>query len=343
MPDPQSVYRRIRKNGWKTILWTSFNVLGGTPVAKEFARHFVKTPKGDLFRFGLNPDTGRHSVLWDLTNPRAYEAFAGRLRAFADEYGFDGYKFDMGDPFNFNKTGGYAFADRRATPSDYTRLYATLAERFPYHEFRIGYCSGGKPIVQRLADTSHEWSFLKRMSTDVQVGGLLGSPYVVPDMIGGGQESDWKKPDFKPDEKLFVRMAAIQALQPLMQFSVAPWRVLSAEGNALCRTYAELHVKTAPYILKEVAKTAKTGEPLVRMMEYAYPHQGFARQMTQYMLGDDLLVAPVCSPDDSVVVELPKGRWTDDLGELHVGPKTLNLKDVPLARLPHYWREGRKD
>lgn len=336
VPDPKALVARIHRNGWKALLWTSFNIRGETPVAKEFEKYCVKTTQCKTYHFKPGPN-GRYSVVWDLTDPKAYEVFAGRLRAFADEIGFDGYKFDMGDPFNFTKFGGgYVFADRKATPSDYTRLYATLAERFPYHEFRIGYCSGGKPIIQRLADKSHTWDHLKRMSTDVQAGGLLGSPYCVPDMIGGGQESDWKKSGFKPDEKLFVRMAAIQAMQPLMQFSVAPWRVLSAEGNAICKCYAELHVKMAPYILEEVAKTAKTGEPLVRMMEYAYPHQGFARTMTQFMLGDRYLVAPVCEPDDSVVVELPAGRWRDDLGELHVGPKKLNLEKVPLDRLPHY-------
>lgn len=338
MPDPRGLLARVHGNGWKALLWTSFNILSNTPPAREFSRHLVKTSAGGDFLL-----RGGRSVVWDLTDPKAFEACAARLAAFRDEFGFDGYKFDMGDPFNFTFVGDYVFRDKRKEPVDFTHAYLGLAERFPLHEFRIGYCNGGKPVIQRLADTTHNWDFLVKMSTDVQVAGLLGSPYTVADMIGGGQESDWKKPDFKPDEKLFVRMAAIQALQPMMQFSVAPWRVLSAEGNALCRKYAELHVKTAPYILKEVAKTAKTGEPLVRMMEYAYPHQGFAKRMTQYMLGDDLLVAPVCSPDDSVVVELPKGRWTDDLGELHVGPKTLNLKDVPLARLPHYWREGRKD
>ena len=37
-------------------------------------------------------------------------------------------------------------------------------------------------------------------------------------------------------------------------------------------------------------------------------------------------------------VELPAGRWRDDLGEEHVGPKTLNLQNVPLDRLPRYER-----
>ncbi len=32
------------------------------------------------------------------------------------------------------------------------------------------------------------------------------------------------------------------------------------------------------------------------------------------------------------------GGGGDDLGEEHLGPKTLNLKNVPLDRLPRYER-----
>ena len=49
-------------------------------------------------------------------------------------------------------------------------------------------------------------------------------------------------------------------------------------------------------------------------------------------------LAPVTAEDDAVTVELPTGRWTDDLGTVHVGPKTLTLTHVPLGRLPRYAR-----
>ena len=73
-------------------------------------------------------------------------------------------------------------------------------------------------------------------------------------------------------------------------------------------------------------------------MEYEFPHAGFAKPMTQFMLGPKWLVAPVTAEDDAVTVELPAGRWTDDLGAEHVGPKTLALRDVPLGRLPRFKR-----
>ena len=130
----------------------------------------------------------------------------------------------------------------------------------------------------------------------------------------------------------------MQSLLPMMQFSAAPWRHLSPEGVRLCRAFADLHVAFGPYIMETARHAAKTGEPIVRAMEYEFPHQGFNRPMQQFMLGDRWLVAPVTTPDDAKMVELPAGKWRDDLGEEHVGPKTLNLKDVPLDRLPRYER-----
>ena len=41
---------------------------------------------------------------------------------------------------------------------------------------------------------------------------------------------------------------------------------------------------------------------------------------------------------DAKVVWLPPGRWRDDLGEEHIGPKELRLENVPISRLPRYER-----
>ena len=191
--------------------------------------------------------------------------------------------------------------------------------------------------MQRLIDQHHSWKSLKAISGRMQAAGLLGSPYVVADMVGGGEANTFRPGGFF-SEKLFVRSAALQALHPMMQFSAAPWRYLSPEGVAACRRFADLHVEFGPYIMELARHASKTGEPILRSMEYEFPHQGFDRLMDQFMLGSDWLVAPVVSEDDSVLVELPAGKWRDDLGETHVGPKKIKLEKVPLTRLPRYRR-----
>lgn len=95
------------------------------------------------------------------------------------------------------------------------------------------------------------------------------------------------------DEELIVRSCQVHALMPMMQFSVAPWRILSKENADICAHYAHLHQKMSGYILELAKRAAETGEPIVRSMEYEYPHQGFTDCKDQYMLGDKYLVAPI--------------------------------------------------
>ena len=66
---------------------------------------------------------------------------------------------------------------------------------------------GGKPVVQRLFDKNHAW---KGNGLDCLIShgiftGLIGCPFICPDMIGGGE---WTAFVYgKHDEELFIRMA----------------------------------------------------------------------------------------------------------------------------------------
>jgi alpha-glucosidase (family GH31 glycosyl hydrolase) len=85
--------------------------------------------------------------------------------------------------------------------------------------------------------------------------GLLGHLFVCPDMIGGGLLGSFK-PGVPVDQELFVRSAQVHALSPMMQFSVAPWRVLDKEHLALVKAAVELRQKFAPHILRMSAMTS---------------------------------------------------------------------------------------
>lgn len=50
----------------------------------------------------------------------------------------------------------------------------------------------------------------------------------------------------------------------------------------------------------------RPGEPIVRHMEYQYPHQGFIDCKDQFMLGDKYLVAPMLTSGTSRTVMLPR-------------------------------------
>ena len=341
-PDPKGLFDRINAQGWIPLIWTAHFV---SPDSREYKRlrHHPKLNGLDYLAYRKAPGKAAGVVRWwsgiscvyDLTKPEANAYYVKTLKDFAKSYGIAGFKFDAGDPRTFEED--IRFADPEARGIDYTRLYAELAAReFPYHEIRVNWKCGGLPLVTRLNDRAHTWEAQRTVIPQIVTAGLLGCPYAVGDMVGGGLEVSFVGQ--KVDEKLVVRSAALHALMPMMQFSLAPWRHLSPDGVKLCRAFADLHGRFAPYILEAAREAAETGAPIVRPMEYEFPNETFTRSTRQFMLGAKWLVAPVLDADDSTVVELPSGRWRDDLGEEHAGPNRLVLERVPMARLPRFER-----
>lgn len=126
----------------------------------------------------------------------------------------------------------------------------------------------------------------------------------------------------------------------MMQFSVAPWRVLDKEHLALCQEAAHLHVELSQTIVDLARKASQTGEPITRSMAYDFPQAPVDCLKTQFMLGDRILSAPVIEKGaTSKRVYFPEGRWQSLQDESTVvdGPVT---RDVPvtLATLPAYRR-----
>jgi len=123
---------------------------------------------------------------------------------------------------------------------------------------------------------------------------------------------------------------------PMMQYSVAPWRVLSKEYNEICKQAAELHTEMGAYILKLAKEASISGEPIVKPMEYVYPEKDYEMIKDQYVLGHDIIVAPIVEKGArSRKVVLPKGKWKADDGKVYEGDKIIEIK-VPLDRLPYF-------
>ena len=123
---------------------------------------------------------------------------------------------------------------------------------------------------------------------------------------------------------------------PMMQFSVAPWRVLSKEHFEIILKMYRLHVEFAPKIIELAKNASVTGEPIVRALEYVFPNEGYGRTFDAFMLGDDILVAPVYKKGEYTrTVRLPKGTWVDDCGVVHEGGCEVTV-DAPLERLPYF-------
>ena len=333
-PDPKAMMDELHALGFKVMVWICPFVSPDSPEFRDLEA------KGFLLR---NPDGGTavlnwwngYSACYDLTNPAAAAHFIAVLRQAQAEYGIDGFKFDAGDN-NCYASAPYLAYDRTATNVDHTASWAKIGLSFPVNEYRACWKTGGQPLVQRLGDKDYSWAAVQSLIPQMCVAGMLGYSYACPDMIGGGQFTSFL--NIKEDEfyqALIVRSAQVHALMPMLQFSVAPWRILSKENLAIVQRMAKLHADFAPYIMHYARQAAKTGEPIVRCMEYQFPHQGLEQVKDQFMLGDRYLVAPVVDNRLEREVRLPKGTWRDELGKRYRGGKTYTIS-VPLERLPYF-------
>ena len=189
----------------------------------------------------------------------------------------------------------------------------------------------------RLHDKDHSWDALRRLIPDMLAAGFVGCPFICPDMIGGGAWTAFL-PGAPFEPEIFLRSAQIHALCPMMQISASPWRVLSPEHQKIFLDTVALRQRFAPRFVELAKEAARTGEPIMRNLEYAFPGQGYAGIRDEFLMGDDLLVAPVVEKGaTSRKVVLPPGTWRADDGQVYEGPATVEVA-APLERVPHFTR-----
>ncbi|WP_091873335.1 glycoside hydrolase family 31 protein [Pricia antarctica] len=341
--DPKGMMKKLHAMGFKVMLWVCPFVSADTENFRQLAKDGMLLLDGDKTQEVLWANTQNKAAIirwWngasaclDLSNPKTREWFEGRLKFLMDEYGVDGFKFDAGDADFY--TGDIVSYVPDLAPNDHTTYFAKLGLQFPLNEYRASWKMAGLPLAQRLRDKSHNWGDLQKLIPDLMSQSMMGYAYTCPDMIGGGEYGSFM--DLASiDEELVVRSAQVHALMPMMQFSVAPWRVLSEENNQICLEAAKLHEKMGNMFLNLANTASKTGEPIVKPLALAYPESGYEMIKDQFMVGDSILVAPVVekgSRKRSVV--LPKGRWKADDGTLYKGNRTVEI-EVPLNRLPYF-------
>lgn len=337
-PDVKGMLKRYHDRGLKICVWINPYVAQGTSFYKEGLEngYFImradgKGPKQvDFWQAGMS--------IVDFTNPDACTWYVAALKRLLD-MGVDCFKTDFGeripvdvmyfngaDPFSMHNFYTYLYNKcvfellEVEKGKNETVLFARSAtagcQKFPVHwggDSSASYASMAETLRGGLSFAMSGFSFWSH------------------DISGFEQTAP---ADLYKRWVAFGMLSTHSRLHGSTSYRV-PW-LFDEESNAVVKHFIELKHQLMPYIFAKSVEATKTGIPVMRPMVMEFPHtMSTANLDMQYMLGDQLLVAPVFCESGEVEYYLPDGSWTQlQTGEVREGGRwytdTYDYFDMPL-------------
>jgi alpha-glucosidase (family GH31 glycosyl hydrolase) len=333
-PNPKQMMDELHAKGFKVTAWVIPFLDSESHAFADGAQNGWLVRKPDGSPYLVEWWQGRGGLL-DVTNPSALEWFFERLTSLQLESGLDGFKFDAGEACFLPAD---AVTHQNIHPNEYTQIYVNaIAKHYQLTEVRSGWKNQRAPIFFRQWDKTTSWGLdngLHSVLTGIIALGMAGYPFILPDMVGGNEYEE------KADAEMMIRWTQLNALLPAMQFSLAPWEYGEASAE-LCRRYANLHTEFAPKIFEIAEESTRTSAPIIRPIFWLDANNASALTCDdEFLLGDDILVAPVLFPAmRQRDIIFPPGQWQDHwTKQIFTGPVLIKNHPAPLEILPFFER-----
>ena len=347
-PDPPAMLKRLKERGLGICVWINPYIAQRSSLFDEGVKngYFIKNTDGSVFQCDMwQPGM----AIVDFTNPEACEWYASKIRALCD-MGVTAIKTDFGERIP-TKVKYFSGEDPVKMHNYYTYLYNKLVFNVLkdyYGEnqaclFARSATAGGQQFpVHWGGDCSAEYSSM----AETLRGGLSlcasGFGYFSHD-IGGFEAT--ASPDVYKRWCAFGLMSTHSRLHGSTYYRV-PWAYEDdtpenpENACAVLRFFTKLKGRLMPYLFSQAVKTSSTGVPMMRAMVIDFAEDPACLFLDrQYMLGDNLLCAPVLSEDGVVQYYLPEGKWTDIItGETIEGGRYVKKKcsylEMPVLAKP---------
>jgi alpha-glucosidase len=276
-------------------------------------------------------EEGISGVWHDMNEPAAFAAWGDRTLPLGTIHALDGKGGDHAKAHNL-----YALQMARA---GYEGLRGLRPHSRPFILTRSGWAGIQRYAWTWTGDTRTSWETLRQTIPTVLGLGLSGIPYSGPDI--GGFTGD-------PDAELFIRWFQLATFMPFFRNHSAahtprrePWRY-GDPTLSIVREHMRLRRRLLPYFYSLAHEVSRTGQPIVRPLFWnSLEHEDMWSIDDAFLLGDDLLVAPVLEAGAARrKLDLPGGNWFSLYDDTqNEGPGPLDIK-TDLERIPVFVRGG---
>ncbi|MCQ2407665.1 MAG: alpha-xylosidase [Oscillospiraceae bacterium] len=324
-PDPKEMLTRLKKEHNVGIcVWINPYIAQESALFDEGVEkgYFIHTKDGGVFQTDMwQPGM----AIVDFTNPEACKWFAAGIKKLCAE-GVDAIKTDFGERIPTDVVY-YDGSDPIAMHNYYTYLYNKVVFE------ALEECAGkDKAVLFARSATAGSQKFPVHWGGDCSAvysamaetlrGGLSlcasGFGFFSHD-IGGFEQT--ASADVYKRWVAFGLMSSHSRLHGSTSYRV-PWAYEEDDPKnpenacAVLRFFTKLKGRLMPYLWAQANHTHQNGIPMMRAMVIDYADDPTCLTLDrQYMLGDNLLCAPVF--DESGIAEyyLPAGKWFNLLGK----------------------------
>ena len=373
--DPEGMMAALRAMGFRVIFWSvpfldavtdgesPMNPAERLWVQARDANLLVRTATGrpyvSITRYGTTDGRPANGSPMDWTNPAATPFWTEQLHGLID-LGARGFKLDYAEDIVADVAGlrpGFRFfngdTERRGRwfyPQGYHAAYRAALDRYAAGDgFVMGRASswGGQRVVDVIWPGDLDTDFSSH--DDAHVGGLRAAIHGMMSLSESGFPSFASDTGGyrggMPGREVLLRWAEQTAMSPFMQLGGGgtahnPWEY-DPDAVTIYRGLARLHDDLAPYYIARATEASTLGTPPVLSLAMAFPDDPGATDPEEYLIGYDLLMAPVVVAGATTrAVHVPPGTWVHWWsGRRYTGPADV-MVPAPLGQPPLFARGG---
>jgi alpha-glucosidase len=298
----------------------------------------------------------------DLSNPEAREWIKEVIKEELLGNGASGWMADFGEGLPYDAVL-FSGADPKSYHNRYAEEWAQVnreaireAGREDDVVFfnRSGYSrSPGESTLFWLGDQLVDWDEhdgIKSAVTGLLSSGLSGYSLQHSD-IGGYTAIDHPLLEYHRSKELLMRWTELAAFTTVFRTHEGNRPEVNHQIYSDEQTlrhfdrFAEVYAAWQPYRMELVKEASETGLPVVRPLFIHYPEDPEVYGLDyQFIVGSELIVAPVLDPDEeSVEVYFPAGRWVHLWSERRYGSLDKGVYETvgaPISEPAVFYKEG---